>query len=864
MSTKAKPQGSANSCAAAFRQGQRNFEKRDFKQALKDARVCYRQVPSTEHRVLLEQASLERARELEVAGLKPQAQDILQELLVQPVTEPHVRQQLPELLSRLGMLDRYPEYRQRLDADPALRAKMTTRAADMAVLRLQDAKDAPPEIRHGAALVIAALDQLDAGQDAESLELLKDISRQSPFADWRLFVRGLAAYYRNDQENAEANWSRLDAQRIPARMTRLLKAIRQTDLELAPSDPNLANAIGALEAALWGAPLLSDFRHLKARAGSGEWTKATAVLRNMRERLRSIDPVALEGITAYLRNQAIRTSDRELLKELTFSTDPLPWDPNWNQARAQLLEQDDDAGTNEQTKFWYKYLFDLDQLTCWTADEIQLAKAIIFERLGKMFVTQMGIASPEQVIQPIQELDPADMALYMDRDWESEFDRPPREFFEVEARRCLEQSLALRPDLLPTHVAYCLFWESSRRTEQAVQARLRLLAQFPDHLLSLEKLVMYHENRNEFQLALPYAMRLIQAKPLSEEYQLRSWELRAHLAREFFMKQDWGRARQELDAARALQVNDGQQYRWYCLQALLEQFLGHAAEYQSSLEQAIQVARHPAPVWFVMTAEAAALKLPSKAFKYYEKTWLAALETPFDPHAAGLMSEFATQVLESENKYTGQVKHLTAITDYLKLGKKATFELSDLRAICQFLIQLKNQKTLTDHYLLHGRGKFRQSGFFATCLAMLNFQLGPEKCDHEYVKQLLNDAQTKIIAGNDLLEKELLPTIQQTLATLEEFDDDEGFFDDDDDDWGDDLPYDEIEFCAHLRREFDRQLAKRSRPGANVANATKKDISKIMRPEVIQEMIHNLAKTTGMSIKDVEFMMDKYGPIESD
>lgn len=855
MSPKAK-QGTANSNVALFQQAQRNLKKRDFKQALKDARVCFRQAPLEPHRVLLEQAAVGRARELDQAGLKPQAQDILQELLTLPVVEPEVRKELPELLSHLGMLDRYPEYRQRLEADPELQARLVTRAADLAVLNLNNAKTAAPEIRHGAALVIAALDKLDAGQDTDALELLKDISRQSPFADWRLFVRGLIAYYRKDQETAQANWSRLDAERIPGRLTQLLNAIRQTDLELTPSDPNLANTIGALEAALWGAPLLSDLRHLKARAAAGEWIKAAGILRNMRDTLRVVDPGALEGITAYLRNQAIRTADRELLKELTHCTDALPWDPRWNQARAQMLELDQDAPSNETVKAWIKYLEDLDQVTCWTPDEITLAKALIHGRLGKTYTLQLDAPTDPNNIPPLKALEPDDLAAYMECDWDFEFGRPPNEFFEWQAHLAFEQSLALKPDLLETYVAYGSLWEKSRRPELALQVCMKLLAQFPEHTDSLEKIVMYYETRDQLELAEPYMQRLMQAKPLDEEYRKRTWSLEIGLTRHCCLRQDWAAARSHLEAAKAFNVGPSEQFRWHLVDAILCQFAAESDKYQAALEQALQIAGHSAPVWFFMTVQAAAYNLPTSLFRQYEKLWLQALELPFDPHAAGLMAEQATIEVDKPSRYSGKVKHLQALADYLKQGTKSQFELSHLRDICQFLIDKNSHKILLDQYLLHGRGKFRQSGFFNMCLAMLNFQQGPEECDRNYVKKLLTEAQTRIIASNDLWEKQFLTRIQETLALLEDFEEYDDDFEDVDD------PYDEDEFCEHLRREFDRQLKKRVRPGCNVANATQKDLSKIMKPDVIEEIVQSLANSTGLSREDVQYLLHKYGPRE--
>ncbi len=82
----------------------------------------------------------------------------------------------------------------------------------------------PDERRVEATTVMEALELTSRGKFLESMEKLKDISRSSVFADWRLFVRGLHAFYSSDFEAARQNWSRLDRSRRPARIASALLA----------------------------------------------------------------------------------------------------------------------------------------------------------------------------------------------------------------------------------------------------------------------------------------------------------------------------------------------------------------------------------------------------------------------------------------------------------------------------------------------------------------------------------------------------------------------------------------------------------------------------------------------------------------
>ncbi|MCC6507690.1 MAG: hypothetical protein IT423_01180 [Pirellulaceae bacterium] len=71
-------------------------------------------------------------------------------------------------------------------------------------------------------LIQQALALLERGEFGSALNGISVIPRSSPYAEWRLFIRGLAAFYQRDQATAQANWSRLDIGRRPARIAKAL------------------------------------------------------------------------------------------------------------------------------------------------------------------------------------------------------------------------------------------------------------------------------------------------------------------------------------------------------------------------------------------------------------------------------------------------------------------------------------------------------------------------------------------------------------------------------------------------------------------------------------------------------------------
>ena len=75
-----------------------------------------------------------------------------------------------------------------------------------------------PALAAEAARVRAALEMCAQGELYAAVDHLIAIDRKSPFADWRLFVRGLVAFQRSDLTAAREAWKRLDPARRPARI----------------------------------------------------------------------------------------------------------------------------------------------------------------------------------------------------------------------------------------------------------------------------------------------------------------------------------------------------------------------------------------------------------------------------------------------------------------------------------------------------------------------------------------------------------------------------------------------------------------------------------------------------------------------
>lgn len=86
------------------------------------------------------------------------------------------------------------------------------------------------------AAVKEAFDFLAHNRGAEAENAVSGIAFKSPLSDWRLLIRGMCFWLENDQQAATHSWSRLDAERRPARIAKVLKLAHRDDLASMKSD----------------------------------------------------------------------------------------------------------------------------------------------------------------------------------------------------------------------------------------------------------------------------------------------------------------------------------------------------------------------------------------------------------------------------------------------------------------------------------------------------------------------------------------------------------------------------------------------------------------------------------------------------
>jgi hypothetical protein len=137
------------------------------------------------------------------------------------------------------------------------------RTEDLAVFTNTARELLPEDLQQECSKVMEALELAFQGDFTQANERLKNIPRNSPYADWRLFLRGLCGFYSSDFEVARQNWQRLDTSRRPARIAAtLLSAELQEPLGAIPTRPS--RLLAAAKSSLHRAAAIAEAKKILA------------------------------------------------------------------------------------------------------------------------------------------------------------------------------------------------------------------------------------------------------------------------------------------------------------------------------------------------------------------------------------------------------------------------------------------------------------------------------------------------------------------------------------------------------------------------------------------------------------------------
>ncbi len=735
----------------------RYLDRGDFKQALKDVRVCYRGSATPECRCFLEHAYIGRAQQLLQNGLIEDSRRIVRDLLDLGVTEPAVEAGLPDLLLSLGLFDCLPQ------GDDALAAeeweRLRVKAADQAVVQPENLPKSMPELRDDAQRIRAALEAVEREEETAALGHLKDIPRQSLFADWKYFVRGLIAYYGRDKGGLAANWDRLDPDRAAARIATVLKAM--AGLVSPQQDSGLRLKIGRLEKQATSQTALSQVMRLRQAASDHDWPKVFGTLRAVRGELRTLDADVYRRLVSCLCGTLVGDGLVDELQQLSRIADPLPIDPRWNRAQAVACEVSEDYDLEDAEEYWREYLRDLEDLPAFSPSQRDLARGMIWLHLAGFYVND------------------ADHL----RGCRCRIDHGPDiEEAEEEARNAFRHCLSLAPTYAPGYEALAEFHVTADQPEEAAGIYRRLLEHVPDNLEALLFLGKHYVTHGDPRKACEYAERARECKPLDAQIGQLLQTARVEAARDLARSQQYDQARDELAAADRVAPARACTYDVLARRAVLEIKAGDTAAARRFIEQAQDQLGEPTALWLTMAIEAIRFDLPKQEGWLYEKRWRDALKRRCRSETAGLMCQTLATHLKTLQPYPGHQEHVPCLLKYLRRCSRVKWQLEDLREVCEFLMGVE-ELALAAKFAKRGVRNWPRVAYFHALLGLQESAKGPVRCNRAVAADHLQVAVELASESNDPRDVQVVEQSKRLLDALWGPQDD--FAVDDEDDYED-------------------------------------------------------------------------------
>jgi tetratricopeptide (TPR) repeat protein len=747
-SKRSKGGGKSTLNSPSLRQeAERLIEKGRFKDAVKQAKLCFRDQPTDELRRLLERAYFLRAEQLQCEGMPESAREVSQHLLEFGLTDPALLEPTVELLLKVGMVREAIPLRDRV-RDPAAVERFARQAADQAVLQPERIPDSFAELREGGLLIRRALEALEAGNPEQALIELREVSRGSPLSDWKLFVRGLAAFQRGDFPEAQVNWERLEPGRAPARIARSLKWLEDTTSQGSSGGSEVPDT-SQLERLIFGEPILAPLRTLRSKLAEQDWLGVFDELGPLRFALRNLDPRLAHRLTKNLYHVLVDFVEELDFAQMTYYVnrftqvaEPLPIDPKWNRFHA-LVWEGPCGDQSEAEDFWREYLVELDSVAALQPEERPIAKALVLNHVGRAYFDEVESPSPR-----------FPFALFSKNE-------------QVDSKKrgiaCLEEAARLYPALGSSYKALVAAHAEWDEWDKAAEVARRWLEACPNEFDALAFLVRHHLRAAEPQAALPYLERARALKPLEKGYLNLESTVRVGIARHLALEGRFDEGRAQLDVAE--QMSPGKRdFAILARRAVLELKAGEPLRSQQFINEAVDLLPDAMPLWLTLEIEAIRYELPEFERERFAAKFRAGLERRRRSETVGALAELMVAHQALTRKYEGFEKHLAQVVDFIRPTTRLSYRADDLLAVCKLLAALPGETSLLTKLVKRGFKLFPEHPYFLLMEATCELDKKPFRAHAKRARELLEKALDRAQASTDGQDAELVELIKKSLA----------------------------------------------------------------------------------------------------
>jgi tetratricopeptide (TPR) repeat protein len=737
-----------------------------LKDAVREAKLVWNKQQSPKNHVLLERAYLLRATQLRQEAMPTAAREVAFHLFQFGITASEIASDAAELFISVGMVREAQSLPGQAETPEAIE-RFARHEADLTVVRPDFACQAPPEIKATGQIVREAIEALRVGDETKAIESLKDIARNSPFADWKLFVRGLAAHYREQKDDATANWARLDPDRAAAKIIRNLMPELSSSLPSINGSERNTSSTEQLERQTFGTSVLGPLEQLRKALAEDRYKDAIRQIAPLRRSLTGIDPVLSLRLTGVLYGPLILavqglsySQAQSLMREFQAAAQELPIDPHWNRFAA-LIFDGPQSDTEMAEEYWRTYVKDLETLACLKEDERPLAQALVLNRLAEHFAIDH-----QEFLAQIEEIQPPTL--------------PQHEIKADQTRIAglLNQSLKIAPGYIKTHEILLGLYESWNKLDSAAAIARGIVELSNTHFIALTFLANYHFKREEADESLSYAKQARALKPLDEDAVIKEWNSHMLRARMLGLKNRCDEARAELDEAmKLLPVSKD----WVHLRARRVAIELKAKKHDIAdelIDQSLIDLPDATVFWLALLIESIRYALPNTDRFRFLNCWHKGLSQKVSSLTAGNVSELMARFVKNKTEYPGREVHIIEILEYIRRSSRVKFEHNDLAHVCSLLACLPDQGPLLEKMIDRGLKLFPKSPLFLLLTGQQTLKKHVNGGKHlDIAISQLEKARALAEASTIPLDLALLPEIRGSLSTLKDYKEKLGMFD---------------------------------------------------------------------------------------
>lgn len=650
-------------------------------QALEFARQLHKKEPTPENKLLLRAVTMERGEHLGRQGhLKDAVQLFTNALNLDDSLE--TKLEIACRLAKLGTLGPAVGLLRAMRESPE-KTRLLGVVVDGAIrLGAQGKAHLPENLHPGFDAIWQAFSFAEQGKDDAAREAVQTIGLQSPYLEWKVLLRGLIAYYNNDDLKARENWQRLDPQRTPFAIAAPLRLRVDREFSACQSPEHIKAAEELLDrsASSGLAVLLRNLQKLFNQPK--RLSDALRMAEQLLPTLKKEHPHLVPRLQHCFFWAIIERGGPDYLSNYYRVFGPRVEDgPNLERLQALAVERHDEPEVAQ--RYWLLYERYLEQnASRFSPGHAEYLRALVWERAGNL-ATKVDRAKPER-----------------------------------SAEECYQRSVALAPKRLAPHLAlFQRALDDPRQASKVLAYGAALLEHFPEHAPTLETLGDLELAKDHVEESLGYYQRAMQANPL--ERRLRNKLGQAYFSKAMAMALARRKPKNHQAGApaedfrvhieQALGLFEGTKTHLMCRWAFLERLLGNELHAQQLEAQALAMPHQGAAARYALLCEAARAKFkPAQRQPFLDALLQAIADQPTAEEILALLETASLERVPAFPNQSSIEKHaLTA----LKRFDHHIFSEGQLQSLC-LALQRFNAVQPWERAVRHARTRFQSNPFF--------------------------------------------------------------------------------------------------------------------------------------------------------